>query len=356
MAVKQLSDGQLSAFCTGLSMMLSSGVALTDAIGLFSAENAAFASEDDSRGSAQLKCASEELSALLERGETLADAAEKTGAFPAYAVGVLHAAEISGRLDEALERLGRYYASRNRLFERLRSAVVYPVFLILLMGIVLSVLLFGILPAFTRLYNSITGSLASSVYAYVPAANLIGTVSLILSIIVGAALLTLSLLICSAEGRGKLRGTLERLRPTRRALRLLAASEMTDTVATLLASGSDEIAALDFYLRQKNGGALIDTLHECREDMVGGTSLCRALLRHRALPAIHTQMLLGGEESGTLPAAMEMVSRQLSKEAEDALCERIDGIEPILIGFLTVSVGFTLLSVMLPLLGIVYGL
>ena len=97
-------------------------------------------------------------------------------------------------------------------------------------------------------------------------------------------------------------------------------------------------------------------MRECRADMDGGTTFCRALLRRQVLPAVHAQMLLTGEESGTLPRSMELVSRHLAQEAEDALCGVIDGIEPVLIAFLTVSVGFTLLSVMLPLLGIVYGL
>ena len=49
---------------------------------------------------------------------------------------------------------------------------------------------------------------------------------------------------------------------------------------------------------------------------------------------------------------MESVALRMGQEAENALCRLIDDIEPVLIGFLTVSVGFTLLSVMLPLLGI----
>lgn len=356
MAHKLLSEKQLSTFCGSLAMMLRSGVALTDAVALFSGEDASFYSDGDSALPTGLQRVSERLGEALERGESFASAAEETGVFPEYAIGVLRAAEVSGRLDEALERLARYFESQNRLFDRLRSAVVYPVLLMLLMCIVLSVLVFGILPVFMRVYDSLTGSISASTYAYIPAANVIGVVSLVLALVVGVALLILALVIRSPEGRGKLRGKLERSRLTRRAFRLLAVSEMMDTVSTLLASGSDETAALDFYLRQGTGGTLDMIMRECRADMDGGTTFCRALLRRQVLPAVHAQMLLTGEESGTLPRSMELVSRHLAQEAEDALCGVIDGIEPVLIAFLTVSVGFTLLSVMLPLLGIVYGL
>lgn len=80
--------------------------------------------------------------------------------------------------------------------------------------------------------------------------------------------------------------------------------------------------------------------------------MAQAFLRHKVLPPLYARMLQGGSESGSLPAAMESVALRMGQEAENALCRLIDDIEPVLIGFLTVSVGFTLLSVMLPLLGI----
>ena len=70
------------------------------------------------------------------------------------------------------------------------------------------------------------------------------------------------------------------------------------------------------------------------------------------LPPLYGRMLLSGSESGHLSETMEELSRRLGQEAEEGLCAVMDRTEPVLIGFLTLSVGLTLLGVMLPLLGI----
>ena len=356
MAEKLLSEKQLSAFCSGLAMMLRSGVPQSDAVALLAREDAAPYAHGDAALASGLHRAAGLIGEYMEAGDDFSAAAEKTGMFPEYALGVFRTAEFSGRLDDALDRLARYYEGQNRLVERLRGAVVYPVALMLLMCVVLAVLVFAVLPVFLRVYSSMTGSLSASAFAYVPAANAIGRISLILSLIVGAAMLVLAFLVRSPNGRERLRPALEKNRLTCRALRMLSASQITGTVSTLLLSGADEITALDYALRRSMGGALDTVMKECRSDMESGMSLCRALQRRQVLPVMYAQMLLGSEESGMLPQTMEYVSRQLAEDAENALCAVIDGIEPVLIGYLTVTVGFTLLSVMLPLLGILNGL
>ena len=131
---------------------------------------------------------------------------------------------------------------------------------------------------------------------------------------------------------------------------------MTGMAATLLSSGASEMNALEFCLHQTQYAELKKILETCRDDMDQGTMLVQSLVRRRVLPGLYGQMLLSGEESGQLPQAMKMVSYRLEQEAEDALCGVIDCIEPVLTGYLTLAVGFTLLSVMLPLLGILSGM
>ena len=261
-------------------------------------------------------------------------------------------AELSGRLDEVLDRLADYYDRQHALNERLRSTLTYPVALLLMMCGVLSVLVFSVLPMFVRVYNSLTGSLAASSYAYVLAASLIGRVSLVLAVAVSAVLLVLAVMLHTQKGREKLNGPMERSRFTRKAARQLAVSQMADTVSTMLASGAEEDSALEQCIRQTSHTGLRTALQACRSDMQQGTGMAQAFLRHKVLPPLYARMLQGGSESGSLPAAMESVALRMGQEAENALCRLIDDIEPVLIGFLTVSVGFTLLSVMLPLLGI----
>lgn len=344
MAVQILSEEQISVFCRSLAMMLRSGVTMQEAVELFV--------QDGDDASPLLHSTAQQMEKALGEGQSFAQTARDTGAFPEYALGVFSMAELSGRLDEVLDRLADYYDRQHALNERLRSTLTYPVALLLMMCGVLSVLVFSVLPMFVRVYNSLTGSLAASSYAYVLAASLIGRVSLVLAVAVSAVLLVLAVMLHTQKGREKLNGPMERSRFTRKAARQLAVSQMADTVSTMLASGTEEDSALEQCIRQTSHTGLRTALQACRSDMQQGTGMAQAFLRHKVLPPLYARMLQGGSESGSLPAAMESVALRMGQEAENALCRLIDDIEPVLIGFLTVSVGFTLLSVMLPLLGI----
>ncbi len=344
MAVQILSEEQISVFCRSLAMMLRSGVTMQEAVELFV--------QDGDDASPLLHSTAQQMEKALGEGQSFAQTARDTGAFPEYALGVFSMAELSGRLDEVLDRLADYYDRQHALNERLRSTLTYPVALLLMMCCVLSVLVFSVLPMFVRVYNSLTGSLAASSYAYVLAASLIGRVSLVLAVAVSAVLLVLTVMLHTQKGREKLNGPMERSRFTRKAARQLAVSQMADTVSTMLASGAEEDSALEQCIRQTSHTGLRTALLACRSDMQQGAGMAQAFLRHKVLPPLYARMLQGGSESGSLPAAMESVALRMGQEAENALCRLIDDIEPVLIGFLTVSVGFTLLSVMLPLLGI----
>lgn len=344
MAVQILSEEQISVFCRSLAMMLRSGVTMQEAVELFV--------QDGDDASPLLHSTAQQMEKALGEGQSFAQTARDTGAFPEYALGVFSMAELSGRLDEVLDRLADYYDRQHALNERLRSTLTYPVALLLMMCGVLSVLVFSVLPMFVRVYNSLTGSLAASSYAYVLAASLIGRVSLVLAVAVSAVLLVLTVMLHTQKGREKLNGPMERSRFTCKAARQLAVSQMADTVSTMLASGAEEDSALEQCIRQTSHTGLRTSLQACRSDMQQGTGMAQAFLRHKVLPPLYARMLQGGSESGSLPAAMESVALRMGQEAENALCRLIDDIEPVLIGFLTVSVGITLLSVMLPLLGI----
>lgn len=342
MADQYFTQQQLSTFCGSIAMMLRAGISLSETSGLFSG-NAA---------DAALEKAAASMGNAMEQGSSFSDAAEATGVFPAYALGVFRVGEMSGRLDQTLERLSNYYDRQSRLHQRLRSSLVYPVVLLLMMCGVLAVLVFAVLPMFERVYTSLTGSLAASAYAYVLAASVIGRVSMVLAVAVSVILLALAWMARRATGRQRMQGWLERAPGTRKAAWTLAVAQMTSSLATLLSSGIDEDAAMGLCLEQIGHEKLKSELGQCREEMQQGKGLADTLMRHSVLPGLYGRMLVSAAETGNLSSAMERIAQQMEEDAEAQLSDLIDRIEPILIGFLTVSVGLTLLSVMLPLLGI----
>ena len=354
MADKILSQKEMAAFCGGMGMLLRSGAGPEEAAGLFAADSGTEADGGEAL-SPRLRQAARDMEQALAAGAGFWEAARQTGAFPGYALGVMRTAEAAGRLEEALAELAEYYERQARLAGRLRSTVAYPAALLLMMCGVLAVLVIGVLPMFLRVYNSLTGSVAASSYAYVPVATAIGWVSLILTALVCLLLLSALWMGRSEEGRKRLRRPMEKWGLTRRALHLMGLSQVLDTISTMLASGQEEAGAVAFCLEQTEQERLRRELFACQEEVARGVGLGRVLVRRKLVPGLYGRLILSGEESGNLPGAMAEVSRLLGREAEEEMDRAMDRVEPMLIGFLTLAVGFTLLSVMLPLLGIVSG-
>ncbi|MGN1027341.1 MAG: type II secretion system F family protein [Faecousia sp.] len=335
----KLSAMQLCDFCAQTAAMLHSGCSLEDICAAFAQDGA----DETARAAGQI-------AGYLDEGRTFAESAGLTGVFPDYALGVLGTAELSGRLDESLERLSDYYRRQEEMQQKMRSSLTYPAALLGMMCVVLGVLVFWVLPMFRGVYDSLTGSLAASAYSYVSAAGVIGIVGLVVSALLALSLLVLTCILGTESGREALRGPLEKLPLTREALYKLALSRLTDTLSTLLASGTDPQEAMETALTQCGHDGLREKLAGSGERLAMGEGFAGVL--RGVLPALYARMLRVGETSGSLTDALEQLSGRLGKEAGDSITKLIDSVEPALMGFLTVTVGLTLLSVMLPLLGI----
>lgn len=341
MAQRIMDDRSVSVFCSSLSMLLHSGMYMQEACALF-------ARDSESRAAK----AAGEISARMLEGMSFAEAAEKTEAFPGYALSVFQTAEYSGRLEEGLEHLALYY---DRVYARkvqLRSTLTYPAALLLMMCGVLAVLVFFVLPLFRDVYSSLTGSIAASSYAYVLASDVIAKVSLVMAAVVCLSLLAAALASGTEKGQQWMHNLLERFPASRQTMFDLAVSAFSDTLSTLLSSGMDMSGAMEMALAHTDHAQLREKLTLCREDMERGTDLADALFSHGIFNALYGRMLVSGAVGGRLETALAELAERVNRDGENRLSGMMDSVEPVLIGFLAVSVGLTLLSVMLPLLGI----
>ena len=167
MAAKILHPLAVSAFCENLAMMLRAGVQTDEALSLM---------QGDGSGGLLNECAG----AILERlngGESLAEAAGACGYLPRHAARLIAAGEEAGRTDDVLQSLAAYYEMQDQLQKKLRSAVLYPAILLLMMALVLAVMVGRVLPVFTGVYAGLSGSVAASSYSYISAAGVIGRVA-----------------------------------------------------------------------------------------------------------------------------------------------------------------------------------
>ena len=341
MAQTKLKARAVSILCEELAMLLAGGAGGAEALNLLAKDS-----------SGLLEAALSQASKAMDEGMDLAGALSATGALPEYACRLLEAGQSVGRTQETLEALAEYYDKQDSLAIRLKNALIYPVALLLFMCLILLVLVAWVLPVFRGVYDSLSGSLAASSYRYITAAGAVGWAALVLVGIFCLALLGGALAARIGKLRPGLLKLLEKMPATGPALRQLALARCVGALRTLIASGLREDEALRQARPLGDHGPLEQLLADCQRDMDEGQSLAQAFYEHRVFEPLYGRMLLSGSRAGRLEETLRRLSEVSARDAEEKIYALVDGVEPLLTGFLTLSVGAVLLSVMLPLAGI----
>ena len=341
---KSLESGALSAYCEGIAMMQSAGIQTDEAVHLLS--------ENMTEGPFRTAC--EKVYRSLVLGNSLAKSMNDTGAFPEYALNMISAGERAGRLENVMRNLAHYYAEEDRLFAKMRSAIVYPAALLGIMTLILLFTVVVILPVFVDVYASIAGNLSSSSYAYVNASILIGWVALII-MAVCTLIVLIALRMSRGEGRTRLIRCFEKLPVTHDAMYRLAVSRFSTALATFTSTGMDSDMAMNQALSMVDHDELrmkVTAAYQEMTDPKQAQSLSQAIYNNEIFDPINARMLLIGNRSGSIERVLQRLSGSLFDDAIIRIDALIDSVEPALAAFLTISVGATLISVMLPLIGI----
>lgn len=343
MKKKMLSNGEISAFCLGLSLLIHSGVGVGDGLALLADE------ETDGQYREMLT----ELANSADNGVSLADAVKQCGRFPDYVCGLLEVGERSGRTEEALSALARYYEDRARLDHQVRSALLYPAILLIIMLAVIGVLLIKVLPVFNEVYAYLGASLTGIAGGLLSLGRALDAAMPVLCVILGAVVLFLILFAAIPSFREKLTGAWRSRMGDRGVSRKINTACFAQSLSMGLSSGLPLEEALTL------AGSLLDSVpsakarcEDCKKRLENGESLSAAMKASGALPNAECRLLEIGLRSGTGDAAMEQIARRLSEESETALEESVARVEPALVMVTSALVGIILLAVMLPLMNI----
>ena len=148
--MRKLTYREIASFCEELAWLVHSGVNISDGLALLEKE------EQETEWKSCLKHMSE----LSDEGRIFSEIVKEEQCFPTYVEGILNVGEMTGRLEESLQALARYYTERDRMNRRVKSALLYPSILLLLMLLVLGVLLTQVLPIFESVFVSLGGELS----------------------------------------------------------------------------------------------------------------------------------------------------------------------------------------------------
>lgn len=334
----------ISAFCQGMAMMLAAGVQPEEAALLLS----------QGKGEPELGRISIEIANLLGQGSSLAHAMETTGAFPTYALMMISAAEAAGHTENVLRRLAVYYDEEGRIFTKVRSVVGYPAALLLVMTAILAFTTVVLLPVFTSVYERLAGGFGTLAINSTFSLG-IGWVALVLTFIAAVISLVAYTISGSPAGASRLMIWLERFPLTQRNMYTLALSRFIAALATYTAAGyttEDAIAAATPTVTHPILRKRLTEIHEAITNIDEPMNLIDAFDQYNMMDPVRIRLLQASRHAGTLDDTLAELAGDLFDSAVEHIDHMVDSIEPVLAAFLTISVGATLIAVMLPLIGI----
>lgn len=200
-----LDDDTLSLFCSQLSLMLQAGIGVEEGAALL-------AGDADEPGQRTLLAG---LRAGLDRGEPLSQALEATGGFPDYLLRMVEIGQASGRLDQVLAALGRYYARQADTRRALRRAVAYPAVMAVLIAVIFLVLVARVLPVFQQVFVQLGVELSPVAAALLRFGSAGQAVTAAAAVVLALCALLLVWLLRAQTGAAALSGLFARTRAAR---------------------------------------------------------------------------------------------------------------------------------------------
>lgn len=332
----------ISLFCEQLALVLRSGIPLADGIGAIG-ENIA-----DAKARAIVLAMEQEVAASAPFYEAL----EHSGAFPNYLVHMVEIGEKAGKLDDVMEALGAHYSREAQLKKNLRSAVLYPLALVLMMSAVIAVLVIKVLPIFNDVFRDL-GAEMSDASAFVMnlgvgIAKYAFVVILILAVVLAAALLYSR----TSRGSARMARLLSRFGPTKGISARVASARFASVMSMMLTSGYDTDAALELAPKVISNDLVARKIEQARSAVAGGKSFADAVVSQGLFPGIYGQMVSIGMKTGNLDQVMAKLAGIYNEDADRSIGRAVSIVQPVLVGVLSVIIGAILLAVMLPLMGI----
>ncbi len=292
-----------------------------------------------------------DIRADVETGTSLSAAFRKFPAqFSDLYCNLVEAGEAAGILESILERLATYMEKTEGIKSKLRSALMYPVAVVLVAVIVVAVIMVFVIPSFKEIFSSFGADLpAPTRFVIGLSETLVSAGWLILAVLVAAGYGGLQAWRRSAALQRLMDRLLLRVPVFGALVQKAVVARWTRTLATLFAAGVPLVEALD-SVRGAAGNSVYRLATETlQKEVSSGTSLTTAMSQSRVFPVMVLQMCAIGEESGALDHMLGKAADFYEAEVDDTVAGLSSLLEPIIIVFLGSVVGGIVVSMYLPI-------
>ena len=340
-----MSSEELSSFCDQIALMLSSGMTLRDGIEMLA--------EDEMKDkSLKHRPYTNLYKTVDETGSLYVALKENEEDWPSYMIEMVDIGEQTGRLEDIMLSLSTYYQREGRIRSAAVSAITYPLVLGVMLVVIIGILLWRVLPIFRRVLASLGVGASSSGSVLMQIGTWVGWGVLILIGLVVLAAIVIAILLKTKARSGVLKFLKNLFPPVRRLTEKLSASRVAGILSLMLSSGFPMENALQMAPAALADQESIDKVAQIRKDMQGGDTFSDALSKSGLFADFHNRMLKVGAASGHEPQVMGKIAEIYEEQVEDGLDHLISIVEPTLVALLCVVIGAILLSVMLPMAGV----
>lgn len=337
-----LTDSELSVFSKQLTMVLHSGISALEGIAIM---------RDDMPEGDGRKIIEDIYHSFEETGD-LAQSLRSSGVFPEYFIKMTEIGERSGTLETVMSSLADYYGRQDVLMRSIKDALVYPLVMLGMLFAILIVLMVQVMPVFRDVFSQLGIEMTgiSSVVFHV--SNVLQKISVALLVVIVAAALSCVLALRHQKGREKMLSLVVHLPVGRTVADLLACSRFCEALSLALHSGLYMGEGFELAAGLSNLGGFGEKTAKAGALVEEGNDLADSLCKSGIITGLNAHMVSIGFRTGSAESALKDISVDCQDEVDRRIQGAVAALEPALTAILSVLTGLILVSVMLPLLGV----
>jgi type IV pilus assembly protein PilC len=337
---KAVAAKNLAVFVRQFSVMIDAGLPLVQCLDILGSQE-----EDKNFAAVILQTRTD-----VESGASLADAMRKhPKTFDPLFTNMIAAGEAGGILDTILKRLATYIEKAVKLQGQVKSAMVYPVAIVIIAAVVVTVILWKVIPTFAAMFSGMGAQLPLPTRIVIALSNGIVTYGLFVIIGLAAVFYGLKRYYKTDAGRHQIDAIVLKLPVLGLLMRKIAVARFCRTLATLISSGVPILDGLEITAKTSGNAIVEDAIMVTRKSIERGETISAPLKETGVFPAMVTQMISVGEATGALDAMLAKIADFYEEEVDTAVAGLLTLLEPIMIAVLGAVVGGIVIAMYMPI-------
>jgi len=336
-----VSDQDISIFCRQLGTMVSAGLSVVDALDIIA----------EQLPNKRLSEAAKDVSARVREGMSISFAMQRhPRVFPEFVVNLVRVGEETGGLDASLLKAAEYYEKIAMIKSKIKSASFYPTFVVVVATLIVSGILYFLVPTFAQIYEGLGGELPLPTQMLIAASNALrNSLPTIIASIVIFSLVFRYLYRNNYTFRKAMHKLSLRVPKMNDLVVKSTMAKFARTMATLFSSGVALERAFEIAGQTTGNIVIKEAADQARKAVMEGEPMYRALDKTGLFPKIVIAMIRVGEDTGRLDDMLETIARFYEDEFDKTVDGLIKLIEPMLIVFIGGVVGLILIALYMPI-------